>query len=495
MAPPPHLDTRRSDWRQRLSAAAAAANGQKRSGAAGGRSTSRPVPPGSWGWVDGRPSSGSTIPKLWPSTGPQSDLVFCCRHAEKKAAIQRRQSELPEAGELWRILQSESRSDGDDGELVLPNYSVYRQLALSLLASGNRSHYYSSPLLTPSLYFLGRCPKGAPALPLFTHSMRKLLLYQMRLQLEECDSSGDGHLSEDDLDEFIDRLIPNLRTIRNISRMKALPAEYHVFYRCHAVRKFFFFLDPKRRGRVSIDAVMGSSELMELLKLYQINAQNEDEIIENPEAAAQADMEGGDDIGENWFAFHIMSRVYQHYVELDADWNGMLSATEMRAYNDSSFSPLFVDRVFEAFPTYGYSGEIDFKRYLDFVLATEHAQTPQAVSYFFRALDIGGCGFMAPAHVALFAKELSAKLEQSNLMNIEVADIVREIFDMVNPKDPERITQSDLIRAAQFTVAPHSVLVDHRAFYNYDQRENMLQQAARKEDAPPPPPECVADGP
>ena len=47
---------------------------------------------------------------------------------------------------------------------------------------------------------------------------------------------------------------------------------------------------------------------------------------------------------------------------------------------------MFVRRVFEEYLT--YEGELDYKSYLDFVLAIEHKKEPQALQYFFRLLDI-----------------------------------------------------------------------------------------------------------
>ena len=43
-------------------------------------------------------------------------------------------------------------------------------------------------------------------------------------------------------------------------------------------------------------------------------------------------------------------------------------------------------RVFQECLTYG--GEMDYKTYLDFVLALENKREPQALSYFFRILDV-----------------------------------------------------------------------------------------------------------
>ena len=54
------------------------------------------------------------------------------------------------------------------------------------------------------------------------------------------------------------------------------------------------------------------------------------------------------------------------------------------AYGTSTLTPTFIDRIFEECLTYG--GEMDYKTYLDFVLALENRKEPQALAYFFRIL-------------------------------------------------------------------------------------------------------------
>ena len=66
------------------------------------------------------------------------------------------------------------------------------------------------------------------------------------------------------------------------------------------------------------------------------------------------------------------------YLNLDKDHNGMLSKAELLHYGTSTLTPAFVNRVFEVCLTYG--GEMDYKTYLDFVLALENRKEPQVRS-------------------------------------------------------------------------------------------------------------------
>lgn len=53
----------------------------------------------------------------------------------------------------------------------------------------------------------------------------------------------------------------------------------------------------------------------------------------------------------------------------------MLSKQELLHYGTNTLTPSFVTRVFEEALTYG--GEMDYKTYLDFVLALENRKEPQ----------------------------------------------------------------------------------------------------------------------
>ena len=58
----------------------------------------------------------------------------------------------------------------------------------------------------------------------------------------------------------------------------------------------------------------------------------------------------------------------------------------MPRFGTGTLTKAFIQRVFEECLT--YEGELDYKSYLDFVLAIENKKEPQAIQYFFRLLDV-----------------------------------------------------------------------------------------------------------
>lgn len=99
---------------------------------------------------------------------------------------------------------------------------------------------------------------------------------------------------------------------------------------------------------------------------------------------------------ESWFAPDSARRVYDHYLELDVDRNGMLTKQELRMFQGLTIDPprcftkAFIDRFFEEVETHRVpsadehgvmSSEIDYNAYLDFTLAIECMQSPEALRY------------------------------------------------------------------------------------------------------------------
>ena len=63
-----------------------------------------------------------------------------------------------------------------------------------------------------------------------------------------------------------------------------------------------------------------------------------------------------------------------------------------------------VGRLFEAVHT--YDGKLDYKGYLDFVIAHEHRSHPAALAYFFRSLDLHASGKLGVFEVNYFVRDI-----------------------------------------------------------------------------------------
>lgn len=80
----------------------------------------------------------------------------------------------------------------------------------------------------------------------------------------------------------------------------------------------------------------------------------------------------------------------------------MLSKSELAGYGSGTLTTVFLDRLFAECIT--YDGEMDYKTYLDFVLALENRQEPQSLQYLFRILDFDHLGYLRSHTLNYFFK-------------------------------------------------------------------------------------------
>ena len=125
------------------------------------------------------------------------------------------------------------------------------------------------------------------------------------------------YLREKDMENFIFELIPSLKQLANSKEGYSLLEGFYPFYVFTAVRKFFFFLDPKKKGRVYIRDLLCSKYLSDLYELRQDPTENQ--LTE-------------EDLDKNWFSMQSAVKIYRVYLDLDADRNGLLSPNELMMY-------------------------------------------------------------------------------------------------------------------------------------------------------------------
>lgn len=155
------------------------------------------------------------------------------------------------------------------------------------------------------------------------------------------DSVGDDHLREEDLENYIFEMIPQIKTLEKLQE------SFYPFYVFTAVRKFMFLLDPKRKRKIPVNDVACSrvmSEFSQLRKdlepLQDEQDRNEFEIHNEP---------------NGWFSANSSLSLYNGYAQLDQDEDGLLSADELGKYGMGTLTRAFVDRVFQEYHTFdGY---------------------------------------------------------------------------------------------------------------------------------------------
>ncbi|CAD8060591.1 unnamed protein product [Paramecium primaurelia] len=381
------------------------------------------------------------IPKFFQkaSVTNENQLSFRVRQEARTRFLNHKTGEIldkEDLEKLWTELKNNISPPDDKKERI--NYNSFLTIA-SLLPIKCRHFFSASTFLK-----FDRDEYGRIDIVAFFHSIvRKVNLFQTRIQISLYDSIGNGYLREKDLENYIFELIPTF------PQLEKLDQNFYPFYVITAVRKFFFFLDSKRTGRIYIKDMLTSPILAELYELRQEKLTLEE-------------------LGQNWFSKQSALKVYERYLKLDNDHNGLLSKSELSKYS-WGLTDIFIDRVFEEYQT--FEGEMDYKTFLDFVLAMENKKSQQAIQYFWRILNVYHKPAIDSFVINMFFRPIIQKLEHKDKFGFNVEDVKDEIFDMAKPAISTAITLTDLQNCGQGDIII-SMLIDAKAFYEYDQRES-----------------------
>lgn len=388
-----------------------------------------------------------TIPKFYykPPNPSTNNIRQNLRKEAHSLFLQKRTQQLldnEELNTLWEILEKSSSQVTPMGQQLI-TYDDYLKVRDSV---SPKCRKYLSATLFAKLQSTSGYPAKVEITSVFNYTMRKVWLQQGRIGLSVYDYNGQGYLREIDMENYIIDIIPTL------SQLNVVEQSFHSFYVCTVVKKFFFFLDPLHTGKIRIRDILASGLLAELLELRDEDAPKESQEM-------------------NWFSAPSALTVYGNYLNLDKDHNGMLSRSELAGYGTGTFTSVFLDRVFDECRT--YDGEMDYKTFLDFVLALDNRHEPQALHYLFRILDVEHKGYLTASTLHYFFKGIQEQIRAENAQPVSFEDLKDEIFDMVKSKDPYKITLQDLINCGQAETVV-SILIEFHKFWAYENREAIV---------------------
>ncbi len=270
-------------------------------------------------------------------------------------------------------------------------------------------------------------------------------MHENKVEISFYDGCCEGFLIDKDLDNYIKRKIQEFHFYNDIQE------EIKEFYLLVAQRKFFFFLDPKRTGKIYINDLVSSNILSEFLEFTDKRTQTL----------------SSEEISQNWFSLQNFWRIYKKYVELDRDKNGMLSKDELIRFGPG-LTPIFIDRIFEEYQK--YENAFDFKQFIDFVLAMENRKHPASIQFIWRAIDVYHKNAVDTFVINMFYRAVVKKLINRDKGEYRIDDIKDEIWDMIEPKNPNYITLQDVLKSP-YSDLVLSLLIDAKAFYMHDQKE------------------------
>ncbi|XP_032882334.1 serine/threonine-protein phosphatase 2A regulatory subunit B'' subunit gamma [Amblyraja radiata] len=326
------------------------------------------------------------IPRFYYRLPAEDEILLQKLREESRAVfLQRKSRELldnEELQNLWFLLDKH-QTPPLIGEEAMINYENF--LEVKEKAGQKCKQFFAAKIFAKLLH---NDPYGRISImQFFNYVMRKVWLHQTRIGLSLYDVAGQGYLRESDLENYILELIPTL------PQLDGLEKSFYSFYVCTAVRKFFFFLDPLRTGKLIFTPPL---HLNILLCMYL-------------------------------FLYFLVT------VRRPAD----------------------------------------YKTYLDFVLALENRKEPAALQYIFKLLDMENKGYLNVFSLNFFFRAIQEQMKLHGQEPVSFQDVKDEIFDMVKPKDPYKITLQDLISSGQGDTVS-SILIDLNGFWTYENREVLV---------------------
>ncbi|CAD7698499.1 unnamed protein product [Ostreobium quekettii] len=192
----------------------------------------------------------------------------------------------------------------------------------------------------------------------------------------------------------------------------------------------------------------------------------------------------------SWFSRQVIETVLDSFFDLSGPTGGDRVTLQMLLeFEGTKFSELFVRRLFEEHVSSSRAGEegvsssgdkgrtegtmglMDFTR---FVVAWRDRSSKAAVRYFFSIFDAQNHGYLDYVDVRTFFKEIHELWKGSGQDSQDepgmCENVVNEIFAMVNPASPGRITKDDLFKCGK-AVTVIGILSDMWEFYRHEHGE------------------------
>eukprot|EP00803_Ostreobium_quekettii_P004245 evm.model.scf_428.7 EVM.evm.TU.scf_428.7 scf_428:61745-65821(-) len=351
---------------------------------------------------------------------------------------------------LCSLLSPVCKYLGPDGEPGL-NFEAFKN-AKRLLEQQQEGHY--EPCFRPSV-FLKLADPGRGLVPLSrfaTYIEDLLTMKSAHGELQAFDDSSSGFLDDRQLQDFF-------ASIR-LFELQGMAASRIPTARRMAAQSVMF--NHGRRGRVKIVDFVASPVMKDLCE-------------------ARGALDDGTSVQPtNWFSKESVEAIHDTFLEMDSCMTGRVVPEDIVAYKGARISPFFARRVFEEHGNVCANGGVDMglEGFVTFIMAWRDRCKPASLSYLFPVFDLGKKGYLRGVDIMTFFKAVEAMwltLGQDAYPGM-CEDVVNEVFDMVKPAQPGRITKGDLRRSG----LAHWVLGIMADVWEFWQHENRETQASEQ---------------
>jgi hypothetical protein len=144
-----------------------------------------------------------------------------------------------------------------------------------------------------------------------------------------------------------------------------------------------------------------------------------------------------------------------------------------------NLTPVAWARIFEEYITY-QPLEMDYKCFLNLVLAVDNMSHPVALRYFWKVLDFDQSGLLSPVKIKYFYNAIYESL--SPTYDCPTPEhVVIEVLDILGCNNPQGATLKQLVDSKQGHLVV-SMLLDVNGFWRYDNRESLVGEEEDEEE-------------
>lgn len=238
-----------------------------------------------------------------------------------------------------------------------------------------------------------------------------------------------NYLLPDDFVPLIQSIIddhPGLKFLR------AAP-DFHMRYIQTVIARIYYNINKSWTGKININELRRSN----LLNVLKLLSQEED-------------------INQitDYFSYEHFYVIYCKFWNLDQDHDLLISKEDLARHNDAAISSRIIDRIFMGIVSkqIQQTGKMSYTDFVWFLIAEEDKKHPRSIEYWFRLIDIDGDGYISMYEMEYFYYEQMKRLELMNIEALPFLDSACQILDLVNPKEKNKISLSDLKRTKMATI-------------------------------------------